>query len=231
MKVFLTAAAACCLLVACDKAPEVNEVTPATEADSSSYAIGLQIGKSFKQQSLDVELNMLAAGIRDAMAEKPLLADSVLQTVMMKLQEKSMKKMQEEQTKKADSSRKLGDAYLAENKTKPGVVVTASGLQYQVVTEGKGPKPTKDNTVKVHYTGTFIDGKVFDSSVQRGQPVEFPVTGVIPGWTEALMLMNVGSKYRVVIPSNLAYGDQGAGQTIPPGSVLVFDVELLAITK
>jgi len=100
-----------------------------------------------------------------------------------------------------------------------------------VVSEGKGPKPTKDNTVKVHYTGTFIDGKVFDSSVQRGEPVEFPITGVIPGWTEALMLMNVGSKYRVVIPSNLAYGDQGMGQTIPPGAVLVFDVELLAISK
>ena len=139
--------------------------------------------------------------------------------------------MQAEQTQKADSSRAAGDGYLAQNKTKPGVITTASGLQYQVVAQGNGPKPTKDNTVKVHYTGSLIDGSVFDSSVQRGQPVEFPVAGVIPGWTEILQLMNVGSKVHVVIPSALAYGDQGSGQTIPPGSVLVFDVELIAITK
>ncbi|MCX6141031.1 MAG: FKBP-type peptidyl-prolyl cis-trans isomerase [Candidatus Kapabacteria bacterium] len=231
MKVFLTAALACCILASCTKAPEVNEVTPATEVDSTSYAIGMQIGKSFKQQSLDVDINMLSAGMRDALAEKPLFADSVVQTVMMKLQEKSMKKMQEEQTKKADSSRALGEAYLAQNKAKPGVVTTASGLQYTVIAAGKGPKATKENTVKVHYTGTLIDGRVFDSSVQRGEPIEFPLANVIPGWTEVLQLMNPGSKFHVVIPSALAYGDQGQGQTIPPGSVLVFDIELIAITK
>lgn len=231
MKVFLTAALACCILASCDKAPEVNEVTPATEIDSTSYAIGMQIGKSFKQQSLDVDISMLSAGMRDALAEKPLFTDSVLQTVMMKLQEKSMKKMQEEQTKKADSSRALGDAYLAQNKSKPGVVTTASGLQYNVIAAGKGPNATKESTVKVHYTGTLIDGRVFDSSVQRGEPVEFPVGNVIPGWTEMLQLMNAGTKVHVVIPSALAYGDQGQGQAIPPGSVLVFDIELISITK
>ncbi|MBC8124617.1 MAG: FKBP-type peptidyl-prolyl cis-trans isomerase [Candidatus Kapabacteria bacterium] len=231
MKVFLTAALACCILAACESTPEVNAVKPANELDSTSYAIGVQIGKSFKQQSLDVDINMLAAGMRDVMAEKSLFADSTLQSVMMKIQERAMKKMQEDQTKKADSSRAAGDAFLAQNKTKPGVITTASGLQYQVVSKGNGPKPTKDNTVKVHYTGSLIDGSVFDSSVQRGQPVEFPVTGVIPGWTEILQLMNVGSKVHVVIPSALAYGDQGSGQSIPPGSVLVFDVELIAITK
>ncbi len=231
MKVFLTAALACCILAACESTPEVNAVKPANGLDSTSYAIGVQIGKSLKQQSLDVDINMLAAGMRDVLADKSLFADSTLQTVMAKIQEQAMKKMQAEQTQKADSSRAAGDGYLAQNKTKPGVITTASGLQYQVVAQGNGPKPTKDNTVKVHYTGSLIDGSVFDSSVQRGQPVEFPVAGVIPGWTEILQLMNVGSKVHVVIPSALAYGDQGSGQTIPPGSVLVFDVELIAITK
>lgn len=231
MKVLLTAIIACCFIVSCDKAPDVNEVTPASSMDSASYAIGLQIGKTFKEQSIDIDHNMLSAGIRDAIAEKPLFPDSVLQRCVMAIQEKAMIKMQAEQAKKSDSMSKAGNVFLAQNKTKPGVITTASGLQYQILSEGKGARPTKENKVRVHYTGTFIDGSIFDSSVQRGQPVEFPVMGVISGWSEALQLMSVGSKYRVFIPSSLAYGDQGAGQAIPPGSTLIFEVELLDIVK
>jgi len=231
MKVFLTAIAASCLIAACNTAPEVNEVKPETAADSTSYAIGLQLGKSFKQQFIDIDVNMMGAGIRDAMADKALMTDSVLQKCIMAVQEKAMVKMQAEQAKKSDSMSKAGNDFLAQNKTKPGVVTTASGLQYQILSNGNGPKPTKDDKVRVHYTGTFIDGRVFDSSIQRGQPIEIGVSSVIPGWTEMLQLMPLGTKARIFIPSSLAYGDQGAGQTIPPGSALVFELELLEIVK
>jgi len=231
MKVLLTGVVALALLAGCESTPEVNEYTPVSSVDSTSYAIGQQIGGSFKQQHIDVNMDAFAAGIRDAMADKPLFADSVMQRVMMSLQERSMKKMQEEMSKKADSVKKIGADWLEKNKQKPGVKVTSSGLQYYAIKEGTGPKPTPQSTVKVHYTGTLIDGKVFDSSVQRGEPVEFPLANVIPGWQEALLLMPVGSKYSIAIPSNLAYGDQGAGDRIPPGSTLLFEVELLEIVK
>jgi FKBP-type peptidyl-prolyl cis-trans isomerase FklB len=122
-----------------------------------------------------------------------------------------------------------GEEFLKENKTRPGVITTASGLQYEILKEGTGPKPTKNQTVKVHYEGTLIDGTVFDSSYQRGEPIEFPVTGVIPGWVEALQLMPVGSKWKLYIPSDLAYGPYGAGGAIGPNETLIFTVELLAV--
>ena len=141
-----------------------------------------------------------------------------------------------EESRKANAgiieiNHKAGEAFLAANKTKPGVVTTASGLQYQVITEGTGPRPLPSDKVKCHYHGTLLDGTVFDSSVDRGQPVDFPVTGVIQGWVEALQLMPVGSKWKLFLPANLAYGDNAAGPKITPGSTLIFDVELLEIVK
>ncbi|MBL0321209.1 MAG: FKBP-type peptidyl-prolyl cis-trans isomerase [Ignavibacteria bacterium] len=209
----------------------VNSVKPTTQKDSASYAVGMQIGKSLKDQGLDLDVSQLTAGLRDMLAGKPLLTDSELQACMTALQAQAMAKMQAESAKKGDANKAKGEAFLVENKKKAGVMVTPSGLQYKVVTEGKGKKPTKDNTVKVHYTGTLIDGTVFDSSVQRGEPIEFPLSGVIAGWTEGVQLMTVGSKYMFYIPSNLAYGANGAGQTIGPNETLIFEVELLDITK
>jgi FKBP-type peptidyl-prolyl cis-trans isomerase FklB len=139
--------------------------------------------------------------------------------------------MQRLKTEKASGNKKAGEVFLAANKTKPGVISTPSGLQYIVLKEGSGPKPGLTDKVKCHYHGTLIDGRVFDSSVDRGQPIELSVNGVIAGWTEALQLMSVGSKWKLFIPSNLAYGDQQAGALIAPGSTLIFDIELLDIIK
>lgn len=210
---------------------QVNSVKPTTAKDTTSYAVGQQIGKSLVDQGLDLNVDQLLAGLRDMMAGKPLLSDEALQAAMMKLQQETMARMQAENAKKGEAAKAKGEAFLAENKKKPGVMTTPSGLQYKVITEGKGNKPTKDNTVKVHYTGTLIDGTVFDSSVKRGEPIEFPLGGVIAGWTEGVQLMSVGSKYTFYIPSDLAYGPNGAGGTIGPNETLIFEVELLDITK
>lgn len=210
---------------------QVNSVKPTTAQDTASYAVGQQIGKSLVDQGLELDVNMLVAGLRDMMAGKPLLSDEALQAAMMKLQQEQMARMQAENAKKGEAAKAKGEAFLADNKKKPGVMTTPSGLQYKVVTEGKGKKPTKENTVKVHYTGTLIDGTVFDSSVKRGEPIEFPLGGVIAGWTEGVQLMSVGSKYTFYIPSDLAYGPNGAGGTIGPNETLIFEVELLDITK
>jgi|688.fasta_scaffold119369_3 FKBP-type peptidyl-prolyl cis-trans isomerase FklB len=238
MKVILTTVVAAAVLAGCsNQIPEINGVTAESNGDSTSYAIGLQIGKSFREQGIEVDSRAFIAGIQDAIGEKPLFPDSVVQKVLMSVQEKAMKKMQENEQKKqaemakgADSIRKIGNDFLAKNKTKAGVTTTASGLQYEVIKQGNGPRPTASQTVVVHYTGMLIDGKVFDSSVQRGQPAEFPVGGVIPGFSELLQLMPEGSKFKAYLPNELAYGPQGSDR-IPPGSVLVFEVELLGIKK
>lgn len=210
---------------------QVNSVKPTTAKDTTSYAVGQQIGKSLVDQRLDLDLNMLLAGLSDMMSGKPLLGDEALQAAMTKLQQETMARMQAENAKKGEAAKAKGEAFLTENKKKPGVMTTPSGLQYKVVTEGKGKKPTKENTVKVHYTGTLIDGTVFDSSVKRGEPIEFPLSGVIAGWTEGVQLMPVGSKFVFYIPSDLAYGTNGAGGSIGPNETLIFEVELLDITK
>lgn len=211
--------------------PKVNSVKPTTAKDTASYAIGIQIAKSLEQQKLDVNLEMLFAGLRDQMAGKALLSPEQMQAAMAALQQEAMAKMQADSEKRGAENIAKGEAFLAENKKKPGVMVTPSGLQYKVIKEGKGKKPSKENTVKVHYAGTLIDGTTFDSSVDRGEPIEFPLSGVIAGWTEGVQLMTVGSKYTFFIPSSLAYGATGAGQSIGPNETLVFEVELLDITK
>lgn len=197
-----------------------------TDIKKASYAIGQQIGTNLKQQNIDFDADALAQSLKDASAGKSDMTKEDMQAAMMKLQELAMKKQQET----ADSNKKAGEEFLAKNKSAAGVKTTASGLQYIVEKEGTGATPKKDDVVKVHYKGTLTNGEQFDSSYDRGQPAEFPVGGVIPGWTEALQLMKVGGKAKLFIPPDLAYGPSGR-PGIPPNSVLVFDVELIDIVK
>jgi len=192
----------------------------------ASYAIGEQIGSNLKQQNIDFDADALAQALRDASAGKNEMSKEDMQAAMMKLQEMAMKKQQEA----AEANAKAGKDFLEKNKSAAGVKTTASGLQYIMEKEGTGATPKKEDTVRVHYKGTLTNGEQFDSSYDRGQPAEFPVGGVIPGWTEALQLMKVGSKAKLFIPPELAYGPSGR-PGIPPNSVLVFDVELLDIVK
>ncbi|MCY7358665.1 MAG: FKBP-type peptidyl-prolyl cis-trans isomerase [Rudanella sp.] len=213
--------------------PSRSGVSLRTSNDSLSYSIGLNIAQNMKQQGLtNINSVVLAKGLDDAMkggsmAMTPEQANAVLGAFM----QKQMVARQAEGSKAAEGNKKIGNAFLAENKAKPGIVTTQSGLQYMVEKVGIGAKPAPTDRVKVHYTGRLLDGKVFDSSEQRGTPAEFGVTEVIRGWTEVLQLMPVGSRWKVFIPSDLAYGDRGAGGDISPGSTLIFDVELLDIVK
>lgn len=190
------------------------------------YGIGLQIGQQLLGSGMDVNAEAVARGIYDVLNNNEPAID--INEVTAALQELGQRAeaAQAEAFKAIDAENK---AFLEENKKANGVVVTDSGLQYEILTEGTGEKPTATSTVRVHYTGSLIDGTVFDSSVKRGQPAEFPVNGVIRGWTEALQLMPVGSKWRLTIPQELAYGERGAGASIPPFATLVFEVELLDI--
>lgn len=199
-----------------------------TFKDSTSYAIGVQVGKSISSSKFDVDPEIVALAVTEAMNNSAQMPDSIVVEMMNKLQESRRKQQVKEDESKAQGNIKAGKAFLEANKSKPGVVTTASGLQYMVVKEGTGAKPTSSSVVKIHYTGKLIDGTVFDSSIQRGEPVEFPVGGVIPGFSEALSLMSIGAKYMVYIPQELGYGMQTAGP-IPPGSTLVFEIELLGI--
>ncbi len=201
--------------------------TPAlkTAEDSLSYAIGLSVAGFYKEQGVqNVNANIVAKAITDVLKTgKPLMNDQQANSCIINFVQKA-------KAEKAEPNKKAGEVFLAENKTKPGVITLPSGLQYIVLKEGAGPKPAATDKVKCHYKGMLIDGTVFESSIDRGQPIEFAVTGVIPGWTEALQLMTVGSKWKLFIPSNLGYGDQGSGR-IQPGSTLIFEVELLDILK
>lgn len=191
-----------------------------------SYGIGLQIGQQLLASQLDVEATAIAKGIFDVLNQNaPALDQQELAAAIQQLQQR----VEEKQQLLFKEIEEAGKAFLAENRQHPDVVETASGLQYQILTKGEGKVPAKTDKVRVHYTGSLIDGTVFDSSVQRGQPAEFPVNGVIAGWIEALSMMPVGSKWRLVIPHNLAYGERGAAASIPPFSTLIFEVELLDI--
>jgi len=198
-----------------------------TPAQIVSYLIGRQVGDQLKtNQFPDFDIDGVAKGIKDTFAEAEMpLSEEQIEGAYKVIQEQ----MQVIQEKAAVEGQKEGADFLAENAKKDGIITLESGLQYEVMVEGKGDKPSKESTVRTHYHGTFIDGKVFDSSVERGQPAEFPVGGVIAGWTEALQLMAEGSKWRLFIPSDLAYGPQGSQGAIPPHSALVFEVELLNI--
>ncbi len=191
----------------------------------SSYAIGTQIGRSFKQQGVELDTKVVVAAIDDVLAgRKSPLTEAEVKDVFAELQQVLAKKAESAGTENL----KKGEDYLAANGKKEGVKTTASGLQYKVLKSGTGKAPKKEDTVKVHYTGTLIDGTKFDSSVDRGEPIEFPVSGVIPGWTEALLLMKEGDKWQLAIPAKIAYGENGQGP-IPANSTLLFDVELLSV--
>lgn len=198
-----------------------------TPAQKVSYLIGRQVGDQLKgSQFPGFEVENVVAGIQDSLAAA---AMPLTQEQIQEAYEVIQKEMQKAQEEAAAKAKEVGENFLAENAKREGVVVLESGLQYEVITEGSGAKPTRESTVRTHYHGTFIDGQVFDSSVERGQPAEFPVGGVIAGWTEALQLMSEGSKWRLFIPSELAYGANGSQGAIPPHSALVFEVELLNV--
>ena len=208
-----------------------NEITLKDQKDKVSYSIGVNIGTNFKQQGIDVNPEILIAGLKAALSGGKLALDQAeIQQTLTTYQRELVSKQAERSKELAGKNKEEGDTFLTTNKKKEGIKTTASGLQYKVINEGKGKKPTADDTVRVNYKGTLIDGKEFDSSYSRGEPVEFPVSGVvIPGWTEALQLMPVGSKWQLFIPSNLAYGERGQGPDIGPNATLIFEVDLLAI--
>jgi len=203
-----------------------------TAKQKASYALGMNVGTGMRKQGLNdkVDSALVARGLRDALSgSKTAMTEDEMKTAIQALANE-VRSAQEAKAKEAGAgNRKEGDAFLAANKAKEGVKTTADGLQYKVLTEGNGPKPTANDTVTVNYRGTLLNGKEFDSSYKRGQPASFPVGGVIKGWTEALQLMPVGSKYQLFIPPDLAYGDRGAGGDIGPGETLIFEVELLSI--
>jgi FKBP-type peptidyl-prolyl cis-trans isomerase FklB len=221
------------------KAPATKSTTPAaksstgakppataglqTDLQKASYALGINIGTSIKQQPIQLDLPSLFKGIKDAeVGNKPVLTEDEMNA--------SLKVVRDEATAKvSEANMKEGAEFLTANKAKDGVVTTASGLQYKIITAGTGAKPTNADTVVCNYKGTFIHGTEFDSSYKRGKPAEFPVGGVIRGWTEALQLMPVGSKWELYVPSELAYGSRGAGGAIGPNQTLIFEVELLSI--
>lgn len=216
------------------KKKEPAKVTPAAPVfqnsiDSMSYALGVNIGSDLGSNlkkipggkcNIDLFLKSFTAALKgDSLLMKPQAANEYFRNYMMKAQEKE-----------ANEKKAVGEKFLADNKTKPGVMTTASGLQYQVIKAAEGAKPKSIDSVTVHYTGTLLDGTKFDSSVDRGEPVTFPLNQVIPGWTEGVQLMSVGSKYKFFIPYTLGYGERGAGQSIPPYSTLIFEVELLKVS-
>lgn len=205
-------------------------LTLATQKDKLSYAFGMNFGRNMRKDSIDVDPNILLRGLTDALAGgKLLLTDAEAQAALTQLQNDLRKAQQAKAQVAGEANKKQGQEFLAANKSKEGVVALPSGLQYKILQEGTGPKPTATDSVVCNYRGTLIDNTEFDSSYKRGQPATFGVSQVIKGWTEALQLMPVGSKWQLFVPPDLAYGEQGAGNTIGPDATLIFEVELLSI--
>jgi FKBP-type peptidyl-prolyl cis-trans isomerase FklB len=201
-----------------------------TKKDKVSYAIGVNVGKGMQQQSVDIDPDIFAKGLKDAMTgAKMAMPDEEMHQVMTAFQKELAEKQAVKMKALAEKNKKEGEAFLAANKKKEGVKTLSSGLQYKIIKEGTGQTPKSTDTVTTNYRGTLIDGTEFDSSYRRGQPAKFPVNGVIAGWTEALQLMKIGSTLQLFIPSNLAYGERGAGNIIGPNATLIFDVELISI--
>jgi FKBP-type peptidyl-prolyl cis-trans isomerase FklB len=214
--------------------PAAAPVVLKTQKDKESYALGMKIGSDLKRQGVGsaVDAAIMARALRDAITGgKTAITEDDMKKLLGQLQTEVQQKRQAESQAAAETNRKEGEAFLAANKAKAGVVTLPSGLQYKILTQGNGAKPTATDTVSCNYRGTLINGKEFDSSFRGGKPVSFAVGGVIKGWTEALQLMPVGSKWQLFIPPDLAYGDRGAGADIGPGATLVFEVELLSIVE
>ena len=201
-----------------------------TDKQKFSYALGMRMGTNLKKQNVPIDPAILERGLKDALAGgKTLMTEQEMQSSLMQVQSDLRKKQEEKMAAEGAANKKQGEEFLTENKAKPGVVTLPSGLQYKVLKEGDGPKPTASDSVECNYRGTLIDGKEFDSSTKHGGPATFPVNGVIKGWTEALQLMPVGSKWQLFVPADLAYGDRAMGPDIEPDSTLIFEVELLSI--
>lgn len=210
---------------------EKKELALTSEIQKVSYGLGLNVGQNLQAQGIELDAQAFTAGLDDALKKaEPRLKQDEIMKAMQDFQQQQMAKRKTEQDAAAEKNKTEAAAFFAENGKKEGVVTTASGLQYKIITEGKGPKPTADDTVEVNYAGTFLNGEEFDSSYKRGKPVTFAVKGVVPGWTEVLQLMPVGSKWEVALPSDLAYGPGGTGR-IGPNAALKFTIELLAIKE
>lgn len=228
----LVAAVASLAMVSCNNKDNAK-VELKNYDDSLSYAVGISLYDIYigNQLNNSTDSTIVLSGFADKMNGKEILTAEQEEEIINRYFTKKQEEQQREQAKQYESIKAEGESILAENAKRPEVKTTDSGLQYEVITEGKGPKPAETDVVKVHYKGTLIDGTVFDSSYDRGEPTEFPLNGVIRGWTEGLQLMSVGSKYKLYIPYNLAYGERGAGGVIKPYSALIFEVELLEIKK
>jgi FKBP-type peptidyl-prolyl cis-trans isomerase FklB len=216
------------------KAPVSGAALLKTKKDKFSYALGMNVGAnlgtSLRKQSVEFDPNLVAQGLRTSLANgKTLMTQEEAQALLKEVQTDMMKKQQEKMQAAGEANKKEGEAFLAANKGKEGVVTLPSGLQYKILKAGNGPKPAATDSVVCNYRGTLINGTEFDSSYKRGQPATFPVNGVIKGWTEALQLMPVGSKWQLFIPSSLAYAERGAGADIGPDATLIFEVELMSI--
>lgn len=221
----------CCIIfaspVAAKDAPELK-----SEKEKASYAIGLDMGNSLKKNEIDVNPDVLFRGIKDALTGgKPAMTDQEIKDTIMALQKDIQTKQQARMKAAGEKNKKEGEAFLAENKKKDGVITMQSGLQYKILKKGSGKSPKATDSVTVNYSGTLIGGTEFDSSYKRGQPATFPVNGVIAGWTEALQLMKEGDKWQLFIPSNLAYGERGTGGPIGPNATLIFEVELVSVNS
>jgi FKBP-type peptidyl-prolyl cis-trans isomerase FklB len=209
-----------------------EEMTLKSEKEKVSYIIGREIGNNLKSQTIDVDPEILARGIKDAFSgAKPIMTEEEMKEVMTAFQKEVMAKRQELAKQLGEKNKKEGESFLVENKAKEGVKTLPSGLQYKVIKAGTGKKPKATDTVTTQYRGTLTDGTEFDSSYSRGQPATFPVNGVIPGWTEALQLMEEGAKWQIFVPSHLAYGERGAGPKIGPNATLIFEIELISVQE
>ncbi len=226
----LAIAALGAMVLGCGQQAGTGSSKLASQEDSVSYILGYKMGENLKQQSVPVKPEIIFNGMKAGFAGSPSgMPDTTMQAVMMAFQVRMMGVQHQKDSTAAIDNQKTGDEFLASNKAKDGVKTTPSGLQYKVLKEGSGAKPIATSTVTVHYKGTLLDGKQFDSSYDRGQPATFQLNQVIPGWTEGVQLMNPGSKYQFWIPGKLGYGPQGSPPTIPPNATLVFEVELLSV--
>ena len=214
------------LTISLSTASAKEELALDTEKKKISYAVGRQIGDSIKNSGLDIDIDIFTASVAETLAGK---SDRLTESEKMQVGAAMQKQQQEHAAKTVGANKSKGQEFLAKNAKEDGVKVLPSGLQYKVLTAGSGKSPGSSDSVTVHYRGTLIDGTEFDSSIKRGQPATFPVNGVIKGWTEALQLMKVGAKWQLFIPSDLAYGERGAGANIGPHATLIFDVELIKI--
>ncbi|KAF0145710.1 MAG: FKBP-type peptidyl-prolyl cis-trans isomerase FklB [Nitrospirae bacterium] len=221
----------CAVLIA-GLAIAAEKVEFKTQKDKVSYSIGLDIGNNLKRQSVDINPDAFAKGLKDAFAgRKPLMTEQEIRETMTAFQQEMIAKQLERSKGLGEKNKKEGEAFLAGNKKKEGVVALPSGLQYKVIKEGEGKTPKATDTVTVNYRGTLVDGTEFDSSYKRGQAADFQVGSVIAGWTEALKLMKEGAKWQLFIPAALAYGERGAGNAIGPNAVLIFEIELISVTE